>query len=493
MVKILIRYFKHTIFTMNSFSYTNDVQDDDNSMTTIGGLEVKQSTAKFLNAVLDPFKCNNSARVPDLIKPNSICMRDYIDNGTWQSTNSLVGIMLYWHWGTNKFFEQVLANGTSTSTSKSFYNLIVVEILSGTSTAAGETFYLDYANCYVLSPINVASILPLDSSWYGTYDGLAESIRVFAGGVKVLPMIETITSSDTPAIRNLWAGNVAPIDLANHADTVAEEKQTIALANGNVCKFQPNTNLVQRKSTLKDAYAGRSLISLVRNSRDTFEFPNNQGATARYNPFQFEEQLEMVTADTINLEDSVTYYTPMTNQETGRVAMPFVLVEFNQTLDANTVAPLKYWANYWMECGLLQPTPIFSTRSPSDGMYDQVRAAMGNTEKFPVAVSGHSFRGIRQMAGAFTSTLGPTLRELRKQPRRKRKKAVVRKAAKAIFGREVYDIARLAGDFIPKSKSAKRRARRKRARQRSLKVMRNGMLPGNIVTDPRINVPTPNI
>lgn len=348
-------------------------QMEEHSTTDLGqGVIMKDCSIKFLNAVMDPFKSIDAARVPDFQKQSSICMRDYVDNyipvapANLEGTDSIDGMLLLWDWG----WDSTIASKTTPP----FYRLQYYFSIQGV-----------YNDLYegTITTINADTILPNDGSGSFTPSsnpsGLAQGVRIFAGGIKVLPVIETITSSDTLAVRNYWGGYMTPQDWS---------------------------------SWTTGSY---NLSEIVRNSRNVQEYPNAEGVTVRYDPFQYEEQLEFTYGRNFSLTVEDQEATKLGPHNTDGCYFPFVYINFTDGLgiaDIGQPFPIKIFASFWMESILKSPSPIYSMKSPVDLNFDRIRALAGDTDRFPPVTKGHSFADFLSQAHKFVKEFVSVAHEL---------------------------------------------------------------------------------
>jgi hypothetical protein len=363
--------------------------------------------------------------------------------------------------------------------------------------------------------VNQTTILGLEgNSGEIDYSGMAEQFRIFAGGMKILPTIETITSSTTDAILNIWGGQVTPGELANITTPVALNKRVngchindnnnntgnimyeqkvpddIESCHGSLTQYvtlQTISNKVnqqvrrnsltvnykkngirkvtkemalRRKLGLKELHGGLSVWSLVRNLDNVREYPNSEGCSVRYNPFQSVDQLDPVNIDTVQLDPaSDRYADPHINS--NDVTMPFVAIRFTNALSNTTTLPLKIYASWWLEACLIQPTPIYTERSPVEPNYDQIRSIVSNTNTFPTVTSGHTFLSFVAMLPTYVEAVKDVIE--------------IAKDVVGVFKKNKTRVDKVKNAFRKKKKSS----------------TRNGTLPGNATND-IMQTKTPN-
>jgi hypothetical protein len=483
------------------------------STLDINGIPVQTETVNFINAVLDPFKATEAAKVPDFQKTSSCCMRDYIDAKTLSVDSANTGLFLMWAWGMNSMIMNIIASGDFDP--DQYYYLIAIPF--------GSTGVLYYNEAVIIGYINFSTIMGMSTSGVADFSGLCEALRLFAGGIKVLPAIETITSSDTIAVRNYWGGNVTPSDIFNIMDEATLEntsktkktKEKLTSIKENYVDAKDDSKSDEIYVTKRMRMSGKSLKSifmrngvrevnssldvheLIRNLANTQEFPNAEGCTVRYNPFQFEEQLEMIPIEEINMGETQpipsaaatsTFYiaanqqigTKYSRHLTDNIAFPYICMDFTQTVPADTAFPIKIYASVWMESILIQPTPIYTEKSPVDLNFNKIRGIIGNTDLFPVAVKGHSFKNLFQMAGKFAEQAIRTYKEM------------------APYGKQMYAAGKGAYKAYKQIKGGKRKRKvrqqvpRKRRRRNPKGRARGAQLPGSKNPNAKISRNTPN-
>jgi hypothetical protein len=415
---------------------------------------MKQCTINFLNAVTDPFKTVNAARVPDLQKQASICMRDYIDdytlNAAEQAGDNVVGLLIYWHYGPNVLRNLDAANSVGSAWACTYIyitsnGLVLVE------------------NIGWFQPVNASVIMGL-SSGVGTQSGLAQAFRIFAGGLKVLPSIETITSDSTLAVRNFWGGTCTPADIENLASSVSPEEKSdfMSVRSSFSSKHSLGTGNRRGFTTLGATATSTSVFEAVVNWNNVREFPNSKGITVRYDPFQFQEQLDYINYQNLNMSTTGT----RNRFDTSHIDFPFVLVRFtDQGIPQDGLLPIRIFASYWLETILVKPTPIYSVKSPVDWNYPKIRAMMSDTSLYPLVVEGHSFLPFIAQAGRLAREIRQDARELR--PAIKLVKQTGRGVVRAIAG-----LNRIA------NKKKKKKRKRRRKRRAMARAQRGNLLPG---------------
>lgn len=394
-------------------------QEEEKSIHIGNGIQMKECTAKFLNAVFDPFKTTDAARVPDMQKQSSICMRDYLDNFVptpeFVDTPTYQGVLLFWDCGFNSLVTNAYAEFGNDIP---YYRLWVMSI---------KTAGIYDSNGLTLPELmNASSIMPNNGDGFfnaNSSSGLATALRLFAGGIKVLPTIETITSSDTFAVRNFWAGHLTPADISGWMTGAT------------------NTNIQE----------------VVRQARNVQEYPNADGVTVRYDPFQYEEQLEFISSDSLNFaEADKDVGSKVSRTNTDAYYFPFVYIATTNSIDSSYTGswPFKIYASWWFESLLKHPTPIYTMKSPIDINYHKVAAIAGDTDLYNPVTKGHTFRNFLQSTHGFVKAienvekdLRPVLKPIVKMIRAKNKQRKKIKRKKNLRKNKQPRGARLAGVY----------------------------------------------
>jgi len=489
----------------------NNLHKSISEQLNVQGIIMESTTVDFLEAVMDPFKAVGAARVPDYHKANTICMRDYIDSYIPEIppiTNtgpSAHYCLMLWSWGNTEL-------GIALNTANATYNPVnnyyrVHYIFAG---ADGE-LHPNWA--ITIRGVNQSQILGMQSDGTCDYSGLAEAIRVFAGGLKVLPTIETITNNDAKAILNIWGGQLTPAEVYNTLGAVSPQQMGTKTfsrpASDDGSGWRSCTPYSRMEIKVDDDYkCGKDVrvskilrtrrgvgfgalntaghvATLARNAKDVQEYPNAEGCTVRYNPFANEEQLEMFAVDRIAVASSGN----RTTNVTDHILMPFILVQFTEGISLSDENPVstycRSFATFWAETELITPTPIYSEMSPVDYNYDKIRAIAGDTELFPTVTKGHSFKSFLQQAGKFSSRAIKMGKELY---------PVARRAG--LVPQEIQDAVRignLAVRAINDSRKRRKKGKRKNRKGRNNKNVSSGYLLPGTQKPQRFSAMTPNV
>lgn len=345
-------------------------------LITMNTLPILETSRPFVSAVLDPFGADAPAFVPDLLHNNSICLTDTYETVPISAAAGAAAcdtVLIFMRTGYSKFY-----NDQTQTNPDMLYTLSVLMLDS----SGNVDNYYNFELTNYQTIFNSVDGIP-------TATALVAAYRIFAMGLRVLPSVEIVTNSAAPYVLYYIGGQFKLDDL----EAALEQNS--------------------------------SVITLVRNSPYSDMFANNEGCTARYNPFQLETQL--------SLHDSTA-----TMVNTGCLEMPCVLVKFSQAIDSGGLFPIRVDCRVWLEGILKQPTPIYSTSSTPDPYYPQLRAILSaSSDTLPLVTKGHTFEGIddavQDLVGIAGRLFGYALKigaQKGKSYARRGKRAIVRKAKK---------------------------------------------------------------
>jgi hypothetical protein len=303
----------------------------------------------FLDAVTNPFTANRPAQVPDGYNHHTICLQDWIDNlaVTVDAPDlaSISGIAFFLMVGNNSLMSFIV-NGNDNP----LYTVVVMPITANgiiqTNNAnTGLTNYYS-ANYEQIT----GSAIGHDSEL-----SLVDSFRMFGAGIRVWPTIEMITSSETLAVSQYYAGLMTPTAITKSADLAT------------------------------------NFYNIVRQSEYIEEFTNSQGCCVRLDPFSLPNYLEM---------RSLQNWSEIENFDTSLMEFPLIVVRFTQNVSNGDTLPIKFMSQYWLEGSLVQPTPIFTSQAPYDMEYPMITKLIANSpETYPLVVQGHSFKSFLKGVG----------------------------------------------------------------------------------------------
>jgi hypothetical protein len=304
-----------------------------------------KNTENYLNAVVNPFDADEPCQVPDLSTESSICLRDNGETSglTYTDATEIYGICCFLFYGYSGFKNAYAGqdqNGqdavnTVYGVGYFFIDATGVVILpQATNTEYG-----------VWTPNNYQTIMGSAAN-VNTNNSLVTSIRPMAAGLRMLPTIEQVTDSSKTYISYVIGGQISPAELS---------------------------------SAITNSYDVRTML---KNTPDSEIYGNNAGVCTRYDPFQNTDQLTYPTLPRL-IDDSW-----------GRdpIRMPCFVAQFSQGVSTtNPQVPVIVHQQWWFEGVLKSPTPIYSVRPPIDPAFDQVKAAVTQSNVYPLVTKGHSF------------------------------------------------------------------------------------------------------
>jgi hypothetical protein len=396
-------------------------------MSKFHGLSLSPAMQNYISAVVDPFGSSEPAVIPDAMNDLSLCLKDQSENGT--TTNVFDGDLhgaLFW-----------LTYGYNTlSTIATVPALVYTLNLIGLD----ENNYpiLTSAGKYVSATSNNYVTITGSSTSVDIGTSLVSRIRQVASGLRILPTIETVTDPTQVFMSYIIGGQMPPSDLF------------AAIDNGSI-----------------------NIETMLRNTKGAKVFANKEGCTVRYDPFQTDFQLEMLMLDQA-YSNTVRW---------DAVRAPMILAKFSQPVTTSSAMPLIVNAQWWFECGLKQPTPIYSEESPCDPNFDQIKAVMSYPcDDHPFVTKGHSFKKFNPNSAAFLRTLGVALKMSSHLP--------------GLTFANVDKFMRASGKgFIAAAKIKKRKKKRKRSqrlRPRGRSRIRSYPVLSGERRPPRIRGQTPN-
>lgn len=299
-------------------------------------MQFSNSTRDFINIVTNPLDSNKPAQVPDLQQFNSLCLVDsaHITNPVNPTLSTAAGGIIAWvrcHYSTMDSANNPNPNRiyTLNYTSISSANVIL-------SDAGGDT--------RSVVPVNMTTIL--GGTQYTPNSALITSCRVMSMGLQLLSTVEVVTDTSQIYITQIVGGQMSMSEL----NSINNNNSDVLLA--------------------------------LKNSSCSKIFSNSEGCSGRYDPFQNEEQLNV-------LDGSLMYSTA---KAFDWYKMPVIIAKFSQTVASGSQLPVILNARFWIEASLRQPTPIYSQPSPIDPNFSLVRSILsGCTEVFPLVAKGHSF------------------------------------------------------------------------------------------------------
>jgi hypothetical protein len=324
------------------------------------GLQVSPETKAFLDCIVNPLDCQTPAQVPDIYTGSTVCMTDWTDTISPVNTSVLVpagGLFMVQVSGScdMRGIWPVAFGAERWYGVYGWYfdsNGVAISDALFATQPVNENF-IDGVDPTTATPVN------LDAAFMAAG-------RVFGMGFRVLPTVEMVTDTTVNYLQFIVGGQLTPGEIF-------------------------------------DAYNDGSLIfDMVKNSRGSQMYANNQGVCVRYDPFQREDQLEMMGTDKIMTTD----------RPVDGLHFPCVAIKFKDLIAPGSVAsaPLTIADRYWIEAVPKQPTPIYAQRSPTDLLYPQLRMLMaGGCERHPLVTKGHSFASFVSAAPSFLRTVAGVL------------------------------------------------------------------------------------
>jgi hypothetical protein len=294
----------------------------------------------FLTCVMDPLFANSPAHVPDEACERSICLVDSFQRPV--TTNNLAadchGIIMgiyYWRTGLLDTY-----GGVPDSCYGIWYAFIDSAGTIGLPSTGGTKLT-------TLGGVNKAAIIGSATS-YDEDQALVQSLRMFAAGLRVLPVVETVTDTTQIHVSYYIGAQVSSQEI------------------------------------LRCISNGTDIETIMRSSPSSAVYGNNEGVTVRYNPFQTKEQLSVRELDSLAATEIYSNF--------DLLRMPTVMAMFSSGVAQDEQLPVRLSVQYWFEGQLQQPTPIYSTVSHSSPMYNEVQRLISNhREEFPLTTKGHSF------------------------------------------------------------------------------------------------------
>lgn len=296
------------------------------------------NTTAFLDAVTNPFGAADTAQVPDRYSGSSICLTDWIDATTTVGgalVTDMSGIVITFLpcYSTLKNSYSSLQNVT--------YQLVMFPLtnLGGliSLTAASKITAILYQNYSAICG-NTTDV-DLDEC-------LADSLRIFSAGIRVWSLTEVVTDTSIVHVKSFTGGQITP-------------------------------NTIYR--SIVD---GTNFRNIIKQTDHVKEFQGYEGCTVRYNPFNTDYQLDMLSLNNLN----------QTAHDYTQIMVPFIHWEFSAAQQSTASALVHIQSRVWLEGQLSLPTPIYSNASPIDLNFANISQIMSRpTERFPVCVAGHSF------------------------------------------------------------------------------------------------------
>jgi len=341
-----------------------------------------------LDCINRPFDFHENPKFHDGYVGNTCALVDYYDdNGVSTPTNAsggdylISGVGIMYSYGTNWVSSSpidlitgaasLLVDGPIYFFIDSDGNIISwVAPVSDTGKRVGSRMgkdeFVEVEEKFETTTQNSFFTLPTSNyaQLYGGYpmpvygDGIIAIIRKLSAGIRMWPLIEVITNSDTLAVSRYYGAQVAPHDLWDWA---------------------ANDTPVNVYSALADI-------------ADSAQFTNKDGISARLNPVQESWLSPHLMFDVGNLLD-------LTNDTSVNV-YPVIVARFTTNVSLSnglfTTLPVRSMFRTLSECVLAQPTPIYASRpSYVDRFYEYIRWFQYHVAEYPTIVKGCSFNQVR--------------------------------------------------------------------------------------------------
>jgi len=380
-------------------------------------MKIAEPMKVFIDAVVAPFSATRPAQIPDGYNHHTICLQDWIDQLAIgvdaPNLANIGGMAFYLMVGQNIFTSKIVS-----SSDKPTYVIVVMPIDANgviqTNNAVTGLSTLYFTNYQFIN--GSATSINIDNA-------LVDSFRLFACGMRLWPTIEVITSSDTLAVSNYYAGLITP------------------------------------SSMFKCVDEANNFYNVLRQSEYIEEFQNSQGASVRLDPFSYPDYLTMRT---------LSNWQSIDNFDTSLMEFPIIVARFTKTVVDGDIAPIKFMAQAFLEGQLVQPTPLFTAQAPYDLEYGLItKLVANNPDTYPIVSKGHTFKsflkGVNKVSG------------------------LVRKAANVSSGllpakysnyaKQVANVAATAQSLTGKNK-AKKKAAKKKVKRAALQYVRKAVKQG---------------
>jgi hypothetical protein len=300
----------------------------------------------YLDAVVNPFGADKPVQIPDAQSQNSICLRDAGEYSGFknESTETIQGALIWLDYLHNPI------RNANADLPYLIYSLNVAYFDENGSLSA---------SVFSFTGNNTVAILGTDGTSQISYDtSIVSGLRMISMGLKILPVIEQVTDSSQLYVSYYIGGQITPADIE------------YAIVNGS------------------------DIRTIVKSSYCSEVFGNNSGITVRFDPFQKEQLITMLSLS--QLKDSSAF-------NSGDIRFPCVAVQFSQAVTADTLFPIIIHTQFWMEAIMRQPTPFYSGLPPVDPNFDHAFSTMATSSDklFPLVTKGHTFTSFYRKVGLF--------------------------------------------------------------------------------------------
>ncbi len=251
--------------------------------------KVSRESTDFINAVVNPFGNQASARVPDIYGGNSVCLTDWADN-----TPTIGGTAGVNYQGVAWVFLPGYSNLKSTycNNSSMVYQVASLPIIASTGliglTAASKIENLTYVNYSTIT----GSTTSVDAD-----DCLVDAFRIFAAGLRAWPTTEVVTDTSAVHTTRYFGGCITP------------------------------------NTIFRSIVDGTNFITVMKNSDSIKMFQAQEGVTVRFNPFQTPERiLEMNSLANWNMQA----------HDWSQIEVPIIMALFSQNVTGTSDSAMSY-------------------------------------------------------------------------------------------------------------------------------------------------------
>lgn len=274
-----------------------------------------------------------------------------------------IGFLMYIGYGPSYSFYNI-TNASTTLTPGNYY-LACIPI-----TAAGAAIKDSASRGSSLVYQNAVTII--DNS-------LCKGYRLLAGGVQLLPVIETVTSTAGQYITKYYSA----------------------------CLCQRDLNRWFASTT--------SLVSLFEAARDFKSYSNCDGTCIRYDPLQYEKQLTWFTP--VELTDIDRFNNDNLFWTCCYVEFATAITPVLSGSDYIYTFPVRCYSKLWLEGQLVQPSPIIGKLPSIDEHWKDILFSMKRmNDLFPCNTTGRSFQPFASKARKFYNYISSILQASSKLP-----------------------------------------------------------------------------
>lgn len=297
----------------------------------------EQNTRNFLNAVVNPFGASDCARVPDRYSGNTVCLTDWIDYQPATGGDPATG--------SSYLVTMILPNYSSLKAAYASSNALQYQVVTIPLTAAGVV-NLTASNQITSNVFQNYSTITGSTTTYDDDECLVDFYRIYSMGLRQWPAVEMVTDTSVSHILRFYGGMISPA------------------------------------AVYRSILDGTNLLNIIKQSDGIKSFPGYQGCTVRWNPFDQDFVLEMMSLVNHNQQA----------RDFSGVPVPVICAAFSKTLINTDTVPLYTQARVWLEGQLSLPTPIYSNASPIDYNYNTIAQYMSRpSNEYPFVTEGHSF------------------------------------------------------------------------------------------------------